>query len=69
MSDSTTLKIEGMHCDGCVRRVRAALQAVNGINVKDVRVGSADIETNAGDAGVEGAIDAINDIGFSAQAN
>src|SRR6476661_7252373 len=34
MSDSTTLKIEGMHCDGCVRRVRAALQAVNGINVR-----------------------------------
>ena len=69
MSDSTTLKIEGMHCDGCVRRVRAALQAVNGINVKDVRVGSADIDADASGAGVEGAINAINDIGFSAHVN
>lgn len=35
--------IEGMHCDGCVRRVRKALEKTPGVNVEDVRVGYADV--------------------------
>jgi copper chaperone len=67
MKQSETLKIDGMHCDACVRRVRAALSSVNGIEVKDVKVGSAEIEVDTGSAELEGAVHAVNDIGFSAQ--
>jgi copper chaperone CopZ len=67
MKQSETLKIDGMHCDACVRRVRAALSGVSGVDIKDVKVGSAEIEVEPGTADVEGAVNAINDIGFSAQ--
>ena len=33
--------IEGMHCDGCVTRVTAALKKLATVDVKDVKVGSA----------------------------
>ena len=66
MTNSKTLAIEGMHCDACVRRVRAALAGVDGVEVKNVRVGSAEIETPDGGSNVEDAINAINDIGFTA---
>ena len=36
-----TLKIDGMHCDACVRRVNRALQGVAGTVVEEVRVGTA----------------------------
>jgi copper chaperone CopZ len=66
MANSKTLAIEGMHCDACVRRVRAALAGVDGVEVKNVRVGSADIETPDSGSNVEDAIYAINNIGFTA---
>ncbi|MFZ0632363.1 MAG: cation transporter [Acidobacteriaceae bacterium] len=40
----TNLRIENMHCDACVRRVRQALEKVDGVHVGDVRVGSARVE-------------------------
>lgn len=40
----TTLKIENMHCDACVRRVRQALEKVEGVQVGEVRVGGARVE-------------------------
>jgi copper chaperone len=39
------ISIEGMHCDACVRRVRMALEKVEGVKVQDVQIGSADIVT------------------------
>jgi copper chaperone len=36
-----TLKIDGMHCGSCVRRVSQALAAVPGVKVGEVRVGAA----------------------------
>jgi copper chaperone CopZ len=38
-----TLRIDGMHCGACVRRVSQAL-ASEGLNVKEVRLGAARIE-------------------------
>jgi copper chaperone len=35
------LRIEGMHCGGCVRRVKAALTRLEGVAVADVVVGEA----------------------------
>jgi hypothetical protein len=39
---------------------------VDGVEVKNVRVGSAEIETPDSGSNVEDAINAINDIGFTA---
>jgi copper chaperone len=36
-----TLKIDGMHCGGCVDRVTNALKKVDGVEVGTVEVGSA----------------------------
>ena len=36
-----TLRIDGMHCGSCVRRVNQALAAVPGVVVGEVRVGAA----------------------------
>ncbi|MBZ5605162.1 MAG: heavy-metal-associated domain-containing protein [Acidobacteriia bacterium] len=57
--------IEGMHCQGCVQRVRKALEKVEGVSVNDVQVGSAEVTT---DASHEGAvIEAVTKIGFEAR--
>jgi copper chaperone len=40
----TKLRIENMHCDACVRRVRQALEKVEGVRVGEVRVGGARVE-------------------------
>ena len=40
MSDTPfTLKVEGMHCGSCVRRVKSALEAVEGVTLDQVEVG------------------------------
>jgi copper chaperone CopZ len=39
-----TLRIENMHCDSCVRRVKMALEKVEGVQVGEVQVGSARVQ-------------------------
>lgn len=36
--------IEGMHCDGCVRRVKALLGKVEGATVAEVSIGKAVVD-------------------------
>ncbi len=43
MRDTLTLSIEGMHCEGCVGRVTAALQGIKGVELGSVEVGSANV--------------------------
>lgn len=43
MEETREIKIEGMHCDGCVRRVKMALEKLPGLHVEDVAVGSAKV--------------------------
>jgi copper chaperone CopZ len=38
---TTELKIEGMHCGGCVKRVRKSLEKVQGLLIDDVTIGIA----------------------------
>ena len=45
-----TLRIDGMHCGSCVRRVGQALATVPGVAVGEVRVGAARL--NAADEAV-----------------
>jgi copper chaperone len=38
------IQIEGMHCDACVLRVRKFLAKIPGAHVKEVSIGSAEVE-------------------------
>ncbi len=40
------LSISGMHCHHCVNAVRNALSCTSGVNVLEVEIGSAMIETS-----------------------
>ena len=43
MPQTLKLQIDGMHCDACVRRVKAALDNQPGVTVNDVKVGEATV--------------------------
>jgi copper chaperone CopZ len=61
-----TLQIDGMHCGACVRRVSQAL-ATEGLNVKEVRVGAARIESDQNPLLVDRALAVIQKAGYSAR--
>jgi copper chaperone CopZ len=61
-----TLKIDGMHCGACVRRVSQALTAIEGVVVDEVRVGSAQITSTVDPAPVDLAVAAVAKAGFAA---
>ena len=42
------LRIEGMHCGACIRRVTQSLQAVPGVEVEEVRLGAARVKLDRG---------------------
>lgn len=60
--NTTNLKIEGMHCQSCVARVKRTLEKVDGVTVRDVQIGSASIETANPDA----AVAAVTNAGYPA---
>lgn len=61
-----TLRIDGMHCGGCVRRVNQALASVEGAETKDVQIGTARLATELSPAPVELAIAALAKAGYTA---
>ena len=60
------LKIEGMHCGGCVRRVSQALAATEGVVVDEVTVGLARLRSEDEPA-VEAAIAVLAQAGYTAR--
>ena len=60
------LKIEGMHCGACVRRVSRALAATPGLTVKEVRVGAARVSSGEEPPPLGLAIAAIAKAGYTA---
>lgn len=60
-----TVRIDGMHCGACVRRVGQSLAAVPGIEVNEVRVGAARVTTTSSSANTESVLEAISKAGFS----
>jgi copper chaperone CopZ len=60
------LKIDGMHCGGCVQRVSQALAATEGVVVDEVTVGSARLHSEGEPAPVEAAIAALAQAGYKA---
>jgi copper chaperone len=61
-----TLKIDGMHCGSCVRRVSQALAATPGVTVNEVRVGAARLTAAEQPAAIDLAIAALARAGYSA---
>ena len=61
------LRIEGMHCGGCVRRVSQALSAAEGVLVEEVTVGTARLSSSAEPAPVDLAIAALARAGYKAE--
>jgi copper chaperone CopZ len=60
-----TLRIDGMHCGSCVRRVSQALASAPGVVVKEVRIGAARLGT-AQQPSVDAAMAAVQKAGYSA---
>jgi copper chaperone CopZ len=60
------LKIDGMHCGSCVRRVSQALAATPGVVVNEVSVGTARLSSAEEPAPVDLAIAAIAKAGYTA---
>ncbi len=61
-----TLRIDGMHCGSCVRRVSQALTSVEGAVVNEVRVGAARLTSTLNPAPVDLAVAALAKAGFTA---
>ncbi len=59
------LRIDGMHCGACVRRVGQAL-ATEGLDVKEVRLGAARIDSQQDPPPVDRAVAVIQKAGYNA---
>ena len=68
--ETVRLSIEGMSCGGCVRHVSQALQAIPGVRVEDVKVGSATVSIiNPQSALTESLVEAVQAAGYRARAS
>ncbi|MGA8087376.1 MAG: cation transporter [Terracidiphilus sp.] len=61
------LRIDGMHCGSCVRRVTQALNSIGGVEVEEVRIGAARLKSSDETPPVDAAIAALAKVGFSAR--
>ena len=65
-----TLKIDGMHCGSCVKRVSQALASAGDLEVKEVRIGAARVasstESGQAESGKAQAIAALAKAGYAA---
>ncbi len=64
------MRIDGMHCGSCIRRVSQALASVEGVNVEEVRLGAARVSASQGaekPAPVDLALAALAKAGYTAR--
>lgn len=62
--ETTKLEISGMTCGHCVSAVRNALTSIDGVDVKDVEIGSAEFSYDPGKASMEQIKAAIEEEGY-----
>jgi copper chaperone CopZ len=62
-----TLRIENMHCGGCIGRVTEVLATTEGVRVEEVRLGAARLSTDQGIATVDLAVTALAKAGYPAR--
>ncbi len=61
-----TLRIDGMHCGSCVKRVTQALASTEGLQVEEVRLGAARALVPEGTEPIDKVIAALAKAGYSA---
>lgn len=66
MTEQVTMTIQGMSCGHCVASVRKALADVQGVEVKDVSIGSATVAYDPGRISPEQISEAVSDAGYEA---
>ena len=59
------IEIVGMTCEHCVRAVKNRLAATPGVSVKDVTVGTADIQLDEAKTSMTDIEEAISDEGYT----
>ena len=64
--DSIDLTIEGMTCEHCLRAVRKRLTDTPGVEIQDVRIGSARIRLDTATTSLDEVEEAIADEGYTA---
>jgi copper chaperone len=62
-----TLLIDGMHCGSCIRRVTQALSSVPEVQVEEVRLGAARLNSTGSVARADDAIAALVTAGYTAR--
>lgn len=62
-----TLRVEGMHCGSCVRRVTQTLNQAEALEAVEVQVGAARVRSSAEPPPVERAIAALAKAGYPAR--
>jgi copper chaperone CopZ len=60
------LRIDGMHCGSCVRRVSQALAQAPGLQVKEVQIGAARVQSDENPPPMDRAIAALAAAGYKA---
>lgn len=63
-----TLQIEGMSCGHCVKAVRRALEDLEGVEVRTVEIGAAQIRYDPGEVDGSRIVEAIEDAGYTVPA-
>lgn len=66
---TVALTIGGMSCQHCVRAVREALEAVPGVTVSRVEIGSAEVSFDPAQSSSEAIATAVSDAGYDASAS
>lgn len=61
------LKVDGMHCQNCVKAVTEAVSALPGAKGVEVSLEKGEVTWEAMGVGIDKVIEAIEDIGFDAQ--
>ena len=61
------LRIDGMHCGSCIRRVSQALGAVEGVKVEEVQLGRARLSASQDAASPDPAVAALAKAGYTAR--
>lgn len=61
------LRIDGMHCGSCIRRVTQALASAEGVQVEEVHLGAARLSAPDGPASLDLAIAALARGGYTAR--
>lgn len=65
---SLTLDIEGMSCGHCLNAVNKALSGLDGVTVKEVRMGRATVDYDPQRVGQDDIVEAVGDAGYRATA-